>query len=347
LQLAGEPSPDADFEIPEQLKQRFCVVPMKLRLVVLAAVIKSRVLEVPDHAKLVVFFSTCDGVDFHHTVLGDAWTRATGAAILPKHTPLLKLHGDMPQAERTATLLAFTKATSGVLLCTDVAARGLDFPAVTSIVQFDPAGTSEEYVHRVGRTARLGHSGEALLFLLPAETGYVEYLHGRGVMLSEERVYGALDKAFPLNSVKYSPKNSKEALYRRSKHGANAGGDAGLGMLERHQGAFHAQQAILNAVAHDTALRCVAEDGFRAYVRAYATHGLDIKAFFSVRSLHLGHVAHSFGLRERPTTVGQSTSKSKALVRKRAQQSGGSGHKGRKIPTVAKPPNRFGGYVLS
>ena len=48
------------------------------------------------------------------------------------------------QAERTRALLEFTKCARGVLLCTDVAARGLDFPAVTSIVQFDPPGEPAE-----------------------------------------------------------------------------------------------------------------------------------------------------------------------------------------------------------
>lgn len=50
----------------------------------------------------------------------------------------------LPQSERTAAFLAFTKAPAGVLLCTDVAARGLDFPAVTDIVQFDPPGEAAE-----------------------------------------------------------------------------------------------------------------------------------------------------------------------------------------------------------
>ena len=58
----------------------------------------------------------------------------------------------------------------------DVAARGLEFPAVTGIVQFDTPGEASEYVHRVGRTARLGQRGEALLFLLPSEREYVPHL---------------------------------------------------------------------------------------------------------------------------------------------------------------------------
>lgn len=64
-----------------------------------------------------------------------------------------------------------------------MAARGLDFPSVTTILQYDPAGEPAEYVHRVGRTARLGQGGEALMLLLPSERGYVELMSQRGVVL--------------------------------------------------------------------------------------------------------------------------------------------------------------------
>lgn len=72
------------------------------------------------------------------------------------------------------------QASSGVLLCTDVAARGLDFPAVTTIIQYDPPGEPTEYVHRVGRTARMGHRGDAVLLLLPSEAEYVTRLMQHG-----------------------------------------------------------------------------------------------------------------------------------------------------------------------
>ena len=69
------------------------------------------------------------------------------------------------------------QAAKGVLLCTDVAARGLDIPAVDWIIQYDPPDDPKEYIHRVGRTAR-GRSGQgrALLLLLPEEMGFLRYL---------------------------------------------------------------------------------------------------------------------------------------------------------------------------
>ena len=80
----------------------------------------------------------------------------------------MSIHGKQKQQRRTAVFLEFVNAKTGVLLCTDVAARGLDIPAVDWIIQYDPPDDPKEYIHRVGRTARGEKgAGRALLFLLP------------------------------------------------------------------------------------------------------------------------------------------------------------------------------------
>ena len=103
-----------------------------------------------------------------------------------KRTQVLDIHGRQKQQKRTSTFFEFCRATSGVLLCTDVAARGLDIPEVNWIVQFDPPDDPREYVHRVGRTAR-GETGtgRALLFLAPAELGFLRWLRDARVALHE------------------------------------------------------------------------------------------------------------------------------------------------------------------
>ena len=79
--------------------------------------------------------------------------------------------------------------TSGVLLCTDVAARGLDIPKVDWILQFDPPDDPREYIHRVGRTARgAGAKGRALLLLTPEELPFLRYLKSAKVPLNEYEV---------------------------------------------------------------------------------------------------------------------------------------------------------------
>ena len=87
------------------------------------------------------------------------------------------MQGKQKQTKRTTTFFQFCNAESGILLCTDVAARGLDIPRVDWIVQYDPPDDPREYIHRVGRTARgEGGSGHALLLLRPEELGFLEYL---------------------------------------------------------------------------------------------------------------------------------------------------------------------------
>ncbi|KDD74942.1 hypothetical protein H632_c973p0, partial [Helicosporidium sp. ATCC 50920] len=95
------------------------------------------------------------------------------------------LHGRMKQGAREKMLAAFAGAQRGVLLVTDVAARGLDIPSVDWVVQADPPQDPDAFVHRAGRTARAGRSGRGVVLLMPHEEPYVEFLRLRGVPLVE------------------------------------------------------------------------------------------------------------------------------------------------------------------
>lgn len=98
----------------------------------------------------------------------------------------MDIHGKQKQQKRTTTFFQFCKQVKGILLCTDVAARGLDIPSVDWIVQYDPPDDPKEYIHRVGRTARGTNSqGRALLFLLPEEIAFLRYLKAAKVNLQE------------------------------------------------------------------------------------------------------------------------------------------------------------------
>jgi len=114
---------------------------------------------------------------------------------LDKSIKLLKLHGNMKQHERLSVFQDFRKSQSGVLLCTDVAARGLDLPQVDWIVQYTPPISVADYVHRVGRTARIGAKGSSVIFLLPSEADFVKMLESAKIPLAEmtlEMVLGKL-----------------------------------------------------------------------------------------------------------------------------------------------------------
>lgn len=131
--------------------------------------------------KIIVFFSSCNSVKYHSDLLNYI------------DVPVLALHGKQKQQKRTNTFFEYCNAEKGILLCTDVAARGLDIPAVDWIIQFDPPDDPRDYIHRVGRTARAGGQGKSLLFLLPSELGFLRYLKHAKVPLNEYQ--------FPANKI--------------------------------------------------------------------------------------------------------------------------------------------------
>lgn len=126
---------------------------------------------------------------------------------------------------------------------------------------------------------------------------------------------------------------------------------AGKGLpLERHHGAFQLQKQLTDAVTADRHIIRLASDAFRSYVRAYATHSGELKSIFHIKSLHLGHVAHSFALTERPALVGRSATKDAFRKRKGEEKGGKGGKRGRKDQGGkfgAMGSNGKHGYVLA
>ncbi len=135
--VAGQ-SGGEQFELPAQLKQRYIEVEAKQRLVMLAGLLRQKLMggkpramgvegkrpgkagdvsSPLDKRKAVVFLSSCDSVEFHHTLLaGRAWRQAAGGPLLGADVPLLKLHGDMPQAQRTAAFVTFSQVCGLVVV---------------------------------------------------------------------------------------------------------------------------------------------------------------------------------------------------------------------------------------
>ncbi|RID80245.1 hypothetical protein BRARA_A02921 [Brassica rapa] len=153
----------------EGLEQGYCVVPSEKRLLLLISFLKKNL-----NKKIMVFFSTCKSVQFHAEIMKLI------------NVDSCDIHGGLDQNRRTKTFFDFMKAEKGILLCTDVAARGLDIPAVDWIIQYDPPDKPTEYIHRVGRTARgEGAKGKALLVLIPEELQFIRYLKAAKVPVKE------------------------------------------------------------------------------------------------------------------------------------------------------------------
>ncbi|KAL5343773.1 ATP-dependent RNA helicase has1 [Aspergillus crustosus] len=144
----------------EGLEQGYVVCEADKRFLLLFSFLKRNLKK-----KIIVFFSSCNCVKYHAELLNYI------------DLPVLDLHGKQKQQKRTNTFFEFCNAKQGVLICTDVAARGLDIPAVDWIIQFDPPDDTRDYIHRVGRTARGANGkGRSLMFLQPSEVGFLKYL---------------------------------------------------------------------------------------------------------------------------------------------------------------------------
>jgi len=151
------------------LEQGYVVCPSEKRFLILFTFLRRN-----RDKKIMVFFSSCMSVKYHYELLNYI------------DLPCMSIHGRQKQTKRTTTFFQFCNSEKGILLCTDVAARGLDIPEVDWIVQYDPPDDPKEYIHRVGRTARGVHGkGHALLIMRPEELGFLRYLRQARVPLNE------------------------------------------------------------------------------------------------------------------------------------------------------------------
>ena len=126
------------------------------------------------NSKILVFFATCKEVEFYASLLNYV------------DVPVLSITGEYKQQKRSTTFMEFCALDKGILLCTDVAQRGLDIPDIDWVIQYDPPHDPEEYLHRVGRTARGADKlGKALLMVLPNEINFIRMLQLYKIKLDE------------------------------------------------------------------------------------------------------------------------------------------------------------------
>ncbi|ESK96552.1 atp-dependent rna helicase dbp7 [Moniliophthora roreri MCA 2997] len=308
-----------NFSPPSQLSQNYIVVPLKLRLVVLIALIRYLIAQSKEqsNAKAIVFVSCTDAVDFLWKLLGGAAMSGDDAededsarksevsededgeatserestpvkcSLLPD-TMIYRLHGSLSTQTRLASIRGFASGPKGgsrfsVLLCTSVASRGLDLPLVRGVIQYDlpTEGGATEYVHRVGRTARAGKGGEAWSLVAPSEVEWVKWV--------EEKMEAQDSR----NTISLRGSSVEEILQM---------GFGGKGK-EYEERATQVQLSFERWVLRNTENADLARRAFLSHMRAYATHPSDEKHMFHIRHLHIGHLAKSFALREAPKVI--------------------------------------------
>src|SRR5581483_34825 len=104
------------------------------------------------------------------------------------------LHSDRSQSQRNRALASFRSGDVRVLVATDVAARGIDIDDIAYVINYEVPATAEDYIHRVGRTARAGRGGAALTLVSPEEESMLAVIESStGVKLERERLHGFSD----------------------------------------------------------------------------------------------------------------------------------------------------------
>jgi ATP-dependent RNA helicase DDX10/DBP4 len=164
----------ADSATPSTLQQNYVLTPLPEKLDTLWSFIRANLKK-----KILVFLSSGKQVRFLYEALRH----------LQPGLPLLHLLGRQKQTARLDITRRFSSSKNACLLATDVAARGLDFPAVDWVVQVDCPEDADTYIHRVGRTARYEHKGRAVLFLDPSEeAGMLRALEKKKVAIEKINV---------------------------------------------------------------------------------------------------------------------------------------------------------------
>ncbi|KAF7428209.1 ATP-dependent RNA helicase dbp7 [Pleurotus ostreatus] len=357
LDAVGAVPTTEKFTPPSQLSQKYVVVPLKLRLVALVALLRfllSKSSKRPGESKIIVFLSCTDSVDFHWQILGgtamnesnneqsdgesDDDDESGDEEAKPRkekvslQSPLLpdasiyRLHGSLPTPTRLASLRAFSavgkgqNVTSSILLCTSVASRGLDLPLVRAVVQYDlpTEGGATEYVHRVGRTARAGKGGEAWSIVSPSEAEWAKWV--------VTKMHGTTEES-ENKSIRITPISVENVL--RDGFGGKS--------KEYEDRATEVQLAFERWVLRRKEHGELARKAYLSHMRAYSTHPTNEKHIFHIRHLHLGHLAKSFALRDAPNAVAGKTNKSKNNSASKSKSAPSPSKQAAKIGTQAKP----------
>ncbi|KAM0330572.1 hypothetical protein ACHAQA_003519 [Verticillium albo-atrum] len=156
-------------KIPASLQMSYLLTPASHKLPAVAQILDKLS---PRPQRSIIFLSTCAAVDYFQHTLPD---------ILPSGFSLVPLHGKLPPKVREKSFSRFlTSVSPSVLLCTDLAARGLDIPQVDFVCQVDPPSDPKVFIHRAGRAGRAGRKGLAVVLLHPGrEEDFIPFLSVR------------------------------------------------------------------------------------------------------------------------------------------------------------------------
>ncbi|KAH0788805.1 ATP-dependent RNA helicase dbp7 [Histomonas meleagridis] len=226
--------------------------------------------------------------------------------------PIFRIHGNVDQIDRAKTISKYTTENKAILFCTDVAARGLDIPDVTTIIQFDPPIDTEDYVHRVGRTARIGKDGIAYLFLQEFELGFINLLQTKKVDIKEYPYKRLIKRAVSIMQ----------------------GDDEGLCIAAM-------KKETESTVESDKELENLAARAWASTIKAYTSHRKETRKIFDKTQLHLGQMAASFGLTKTPGDLKRMLAEERELLSKSKTPNEEDADKAKFLPAFEERTSEF------
>ncbi|CAL5372813.1 unnamed protein product [Camellia sinensis] len=190
----------------DSLKQQYLFVPAKHKNCYLVYILSEK-----SGSTSMVFTRTCDSTGLLAQMLRNLGLRA------------IPISGHMTQAKRLGALNKFKAGECNILVCTDVASRGLDIPSVDMVINYDIPSNSKDYIHRVGRTARAGRSGVAISIVSQYELEWyiqIEKLIGKKLPMfpaQEEEVLMLLERVTEAKRI--ADMKIKEAGGKKKRRG--------------------------------------------------------------------------------------------------------------------------------
>jgi len=182
--------------VPEKLSLKYKLLEPRSKIEEIFKIVKNK--------KCIVFMATCNSVDFFYNLFENARLRELNDGNKMLGYRWHKIHGKMDQNDRNEVYTNFERE-GGTLICTDVAARGIDFKNIDAVIHFDVPKDYSNIIHRSGRTARNGQSGDSIIFIMENEKAFIDFMKLKGVELNNadsNRMQGAHANELPETAEK-------------------------------------------------------------------------------------------------------------------------------------------------
>lgn len=251
-------------EVPKQLDNYYLL--FEKQTVKFASLLHILKAKLDDNKKIMIFFATCNSVDYYNQILNK----------LIDSKIIFKLHSKLSQKKRTSEYSSFLKIGKGIILTTDLSSRGIDIPDLDVVIQFDPPKNEEVFVHRVGRTARVGKKGESILFIMNNhENKFLNYLTSKNIKTQQIAIDESQTKG----------KNKHKNIYLFPK-------------LIDKESINEINKKIKEINLSDKWIYDKAVKAFVSYIKFYSEH--DLKFIFDINLFDIGDLANSFQLLRLP-----------------------------------------------